>query len=202
MADVDIDIDEDDDEAPGWDAIEAAVAWVVPAQQPLHWGTSTLPGQDGIYGLSAYRVDDHWLLVTFGLTELFGKDSDDPQVSGWGFELTMRVPMGEAQPPPWALRLLQQLGRYVFSTGRPFDDGHRMDPGGPITGAPDTRLTAVAFANDPQLATIDTPHGAVRFLTVVGITANELARMKATSTAHVLAELVATSPLLITDARR
>jgi suppressor of fused-like protein len=117
-----------DDEAPGWDAIETAVARVVPAQRALHWGTDMLPGQDGIYGLSAYRVSGHWLLVTFGLTELFSKDSDDPRISGWGFELTMRVPAAEAQPPVWARRLLQQLGRYVFGAGQPFDHGHRVDP--------------------------------------------------------------------------
>lgn len=201
MADVGA-VNESDDEAPGWDAIEAAVARVVPAQRPLHWGTNALPGQDGIYGLSAYRAGDHWLLVTFGLSELFSKDSADPEVSGWGLELTMRVPATEEQPPPWTLRLLQQLGRYVFSSGRPFDHGHRMDPGGPITGKPDTRLTAVAFATDPELGTISTPHGTVHFLTVVGITGEELAQMKATSTAHVLAGLTATSPLLITDTSR
>ncbi|WP_246443051.1 suppressor of fused domain protein [Thermomonospora cellulosilytica] len=54
----------------------------------------------------------------------------------------------------------------------------------------------------PRLGTIDTPHGRVRFLTVIGVTADELARMKATGTAHVLAELAAASPLLITDADR
>ena len=205
MTEVDVDPydeDEEADDAPGWDAIEAAVARIVPPQEPLHWGTDALPGQDGIFGLSAYREATHWLLITFGLTELFGKDSDDPEVSGWGFELTMRVPATEAQPPAWALRLLQQLGRYVFSAGRPFADGHRMDPGGPITGAPNTRLTAVAFAADPQLGTIDTAHGQVEFLTVVGITADEMAQMKETSTADVLGELAITSPLLITDAGR
>lgn len=191
------------DEAPGWRAIEDAVCRIAPPQQPLHWGTDTLPGQDGIYGLSAYRVDDHWLLVTFGLTDLFGKHADDdPDVSGWGFELTMRVPAVEPRPPAWALRLLQQLGRYVFGTGRPFDGGHRMDPGGPITGTPDTRLTALAFTDDPRLGPIGTPHGSVRFLTVVGITADELARMKTTSTEQVLTELAATSPLLVTDVGR
>lgn len=186
------------DEAPGWDAIEAAVNRIVPAQKPLHWGTNTLPGQDGIYGLSAYRVDDHWLLVTFGLTDLYTKDSDDPLLSGWGFELTMRVPVTEDMPPGWALQVLEQLGRYVFSSGRPFGDGHRMDTGKSITGS-SSRLTALAFVTDPQLSIIDTPHGAVRFLTVVGITADELARMKATTTAEVLAEL---PPLLVTDSGR
>lgn len=191
------------DEAPGWRAIESAVAALVGAREPLHWGTDTLPDQDGIYGLSAYRVDDHWFLVTFGLTELFGKVSDDPRVSGWGFELTMRVPAADAaQPDAWVLRLLEQLGRYVFGTGTPFDSGHRMDPGGPITGAPDTRLTALAFTDDPRVPAVETPHGSVRFLTVVGITADELARMQASSTEAVLAELAAVSPLLVTDPGR
>jgi suppressor of fused protein SUFU len=193
---------EPDDEAPGWDAIEAAVASVVPAQTPLHWGFNRLPDQDGIYGLSAYRVGDHWLLVTFGLTELFTKDSDVTEVSGWGYELTMRVPLTADQPPRWTIRLLERLGWYICSGRKPLREGHRLDPGGPITGAPDTRLTALAFDTDPQLPAIDTPHGRVRFVTVVGITAEELARMKATSTAQVLGELAAGTPLFVTDVTR
>lgn len=191
-----------DDRAPGWDAIEAAVSRVVHDPDPLHWGSNTLPDQDGIYGLSAYRSTGHWLLVTFGLTELFGKESDDAEVSGWGFELTFRVPAGTAQPPAWAIGLLQQLGQYVFGTGRPFAEGHRVDVGGPITGASDTRLTAIAFAADPQLPTIDTPFGFARFLTLVGVTADELARMKATTTEQVLTELASHSPWLVTDPHR
>lgn len=190
-----------DDEAPGWDAIETAVA-AVTELEPLHWGGAALPGQDGIYGLNDYPLSGYWLLVTLGLTELFGKQSEDWQVSGWGFELTMRVPAADAQPPTWALRLLHKLGAYVFSSGRPFEPGHRLDPGGPITGAPDCRLTAVAFAEDPQLPVIDSPHGTARLLTVVGITGDELARMKASTTGQVLAEISTASPLLITDRRR
>lgn len=193
----------ENDSAPGWAAIEAAVEGVVPPQQPLHWGTSNLPGQGGIYGLSAYRTDEDWLLVTFGLTELFGKESGDSQWSGWGFELTMRIPVRDAeQPPAWALNLLEKLGKYVYSSGRWFEAGHRMQPGGPISGKPDTRLTAIAFTEDPQLGTIETPHGKVQFLQVVGITDDQLARMKASSTAEVLTELAASSPLLVTDITR
>lgn len=187
----------DEDEAPGWTAIEAAVAAVVPPQRPLHWGTNNLPGQ-GVYGLSAYRCDDHWFLVTFGLTELFTKDGDDPEVSGYGFELTMRVPATD-DPPPWALNLLRKLGDYVFTSGRVFEAGHRMSPGGPITGAPDTTLTALAFTEDPLLGTINTPHGSVRFLSVVGITAAELAHAQATSTDELLGTF---TPPLITDPAR
>ncbi|WP_158263006.1 suppressor of fused domain protein [Amycolatopsis sp. CA-128772] len=155
-----------------------------------------------MYGLSAYRGDGYWLLVTFGLTELFGKDSDDPATSGFGFELTLRVPATGDQPAPWSLTLLERLGQYVFSTGRVFEAGHRLSPGGPITGSPDTRLTAIAFADDPVLGPIGTPHGAVRFLTVFGITEDELRAAQETTTAEVLAGLRAGNPLLITDSAR
>jgi hypothetical protein len=77
-----------------------------------------------------------------------------------------------------------------------------MDPGGPITGAPDTRLTALAFTADPQLPEIDSAYGQARFLTVVGITAEELRLMKATSTRAVVTTLAEVSPLLITDPAR
>ncbi|MEU5265995.1 suppressor of fused domain protein [Amycolatopsis sp. NPDC021455] len=193
---------EQDESAPGWDAIEAAVAAHLPAQRPLHWGTDTLPGQDGIYGLSAYRGDGHWLLVTFGLTELFAKESDDPGTSGWGFELTMRVPAAEEPPPQWSLNLLQRLGQYVFSTGRAFAAGHRMSPGGPITGSADTRLTAIALADDPVLGVIGTPHGAARFLTVFGITGEELRVAQESSTAELLSGIRRDNPLLVTDPAR
>jgi hypothetical protein len=193
-----------DDAAPGWDAIEAAVTRINSDRRPLHWGTGTLPDQDGIYGLSAYRADGHWLLVTFGLTELFTKVSDDADVSGRGFELTLRLPRIDAdqEPPRWALRLLEKLGRYVYRFEKPFAVGHRMDPGGPITGASDTQLTALAFTADPRLPDIASPHGYARFLAVVGITAQELRQMQSTSTREVLNVLAEASPLLITDPAR
>ncbi|HKC28589.1 MAG TPA: suppressor of fused domain protein [Jatrophihabitans sp.] len=171
---------------------------------PQHFGTNHLPDQDGAYGLNAYRTTDGWLMLTLGLSELFGKVSDDPAVSGWGFELTMRVVDGSQPdaPPQWALKLLLKLSQYVYQQGRPFAPGHRMSPGGPITGSPDTRLTALAFATDPQLPGISTPNGSVQFLTVVGITTDELATMQATSTDHVLSDLRAHYSTLATDITR
>ena len=77
-----------------------------------------------------------------------------------------------------------------------------MQPGGPITGSPDTRLTALAFVADPQLPNVDSPNGRMQFLTVVGITADELAQMKATSTDQVVVEIATDSPLLVTDVTR
>ena len=194
-----------EENAPGWDAIEATVTERLDIDgEPHHWSTGVLPGQDGVYGISAYRLPELWFFVTFGLTELYEKVSDDAAVSGWGFELTMRTPRtdGDPQPPQWPRRLLVRLGEHVFNRASPFGPGHRLDPGGPITGSPDTRLTAMAFTADPELPSIQTPNGSVGFLQVVGITADELERMQQSSTAAVLQELADDSPNLVTDPGR
>ena len=195
----------DEDQAPGWDAIEAAVGeHLAPDGDPWHWSTGVLPGQDGVYGISAYRLPGVWFFITFGLSELYAKESDDPEVSGWGIELTMRTPRkpAEEQPPGWPLTLLRELGAYVFTNGSPFGPGHRLDPGTTITGSADTRLVAVAFTPDPQLPESRTPNGSLKFLQVVGITAAELKLMQDTSTAAVLQDLARETPKLVTDPAR
>lgn len=136
---------------------------------------------------------------------MFAKTSDDPTVSGWGFEFTKRVSGdgdgGEA--PAWPRALLDSLGKYVYSSGNAFDAGHRLDSGSPITGGnPPSRLTALAFADDPELGTIQTPNGELAFLGVVGITPDELAEMKTTTTATVLDRMRASNPLLVVDPLR
>ncbi|MEO7261203.1 MAG: suppressor of fused domain protein [Jatrophihabitantaceae bacterium] len=154
--------------------------------------------------MNAYRTGEGWLLLTLGLSELFTKCGDDPAVSGWGFELTMRV-MENSQsdvPPQWALNLVVKLSVYVYQRSKSFAPGHRMDPGGPIAGNSDTHLTALAFTADPQLPSISAPNGSVDFLTIVGITAHELAAMQATSTDAVLSALRARYPTLVTDISR
>jgi hypothetical protein len=91
-----------------------------------------------IDGVSVYRAarPAHWHLVTFGLSELYAKESDEPAVSGWGFELTMRVPRQRGdQAPLWALGLLQGIAKQthvqarrpsVLSGRRPNGQAHAM----------------------------------------------------------------------------
>lgn len=196
-------VDEPDGEAPGWEAIAQAVR-EAGVEEPMHYATGALPEQDGAYAINAHPIPHGWLLMTLGLTDLFAKTSDDPDVSGWGFELTMRIPRepGDEEPAPWALRLLLRLSRHVDAERQPFAPGHRLDLGAPLTGEAGTRLTAVAFAPDPLLATVHTVHGALDLLAVVGITADELAEMRRASTEDVLEPLRRADPLLVTDPRR
>jgi len=186
----------------GWDAITSTLERLYPDVEPIH--RAPIPGPalgGGVQGISAYRAEGHWHLVTYGLTELYDKESDDATRSGWGYELTIRVAPLTDEPPTWAFNLLERVAQQTQQSGTMFGVGHRLDTGLPIDGAA-SPFTALAFALDPQLGTIDTPHGRVDFLQLVGVTEQELAEMKATTTADGLSRIAKTNPLLTTPESR
>ena len=152
----------DDTGTAGWDAINAALARLYPGQAPRHYGTGlshTLGGEDPLDGVSIYwnpTPRPHWHYISYGLSELYDKQSDDPQESGFGFELSFRLAAAPEQdsssePPLWPLDLLQNLARYVFRSGYVFEAGHHLDANGPIALDEPTQLRHLAFVPDPQL---------------------------------------------------
>ena len=197
-----------DDSAPGWDAISARLDGLYPGVEPHHYGTLVkwrLGGNDPLDGISVYPREGHWHFVTYGLSELYSKESEDPDESGWGFELTFRLARAADadEPPMWALGFLQNLARYVFTSGNVFAPGHHLDVNGPICAeATDSDIRAVAFVDDPELGPIDTPHGRLRFLQVVGLTTDEYAVVERWNSERLLAALVPYLPLLVTDLDR
>ena len=172
--------------------------------EPVHKGL--VPGValgSPLQGVSAYAEADHWHFVTYGLTELFAKESDLAEISGLGYELTMRVPrIAGAPPPDWPFNLLATVAR-AAREGTDFGVGHRLQVGGPITGEADCGMEAVAFVSDPSLPIwTSSPHGKFEFYELVGVTPGELAEMRASTTAAVIDRLAATDPLLMTDPSR
>jgi suppressor of fused len=196
------------DETPGWSAIDAALERLYPGVEPKHYGTIIkwrLGGPDPLDGISVYERDDHWHYVSYGMSELYEKESGDPDESGWGFEFTFRLARtpGETEAPLWAANLLQNLARYVFGSGNPFGPGHHLDVSGPISlDHPDTAIRAITFTDDPELGVIDTPHGRLRFLQVVGLTLEEYATIERWDATGVLDALRPHLPLLVTDVAR
>jgi suppressor of fused len=197
----------EDDGTPGWDAIDAALDRLYPGVEPRHLGTMVrwrMGGPDPLDGISIYRRPDHWHLVSYGMSELYQKESTDPTRSGWGFEFTIRVARNDSDGEPiWAANLLQNVARYVFQSGNTFEAGHHIDLNGPINlDHPDTRIRAAAFITDPELDLIDTPNGRLEFLQLVGITPDEYEACKSWDTAKVLALIAARVPMLVTDLDR
>lgn len=193
--------------SPGWDAISAALKRLYGDQEPEHFGTLirfSLGGPDPLDGISVYwreKPRPHWHFVTFGLSELYGKRSEAPE-SGFGFELTFRLARdGKGEVPHWVLGFLNNLARYVFESGTPLAAGHHINLNGTIALDYQTAIRAIAIARDPELPTIDTPNGPLKFLQVVGITLDELTAIYGWKAERVL-ETVDQDSLLITDLDR
>lgn len=196
--------------SPGWQAIDDALAALYGDQQPRHVGYHPPAAfSTNLQGCSAYRAAGHWHYVSYGLSELYvPAPEDDPEHSGWGFELTLRV-AGEAdEAPPWPFTMINEIAKWVNGSHTLLAPGSRVDLQAPVTGhphvpeAPPTGLPVFAVALDPELGERQTPNGRVVFLQLVGVTAEEKERMVASSTAAVLADLAARDPLLVTDPAR
>lgn len=202
---------DDEVKAPGWDAIDAALKPIYGDVEPAgHWGTIirySLGGEDPCDGVSAYRREEpvpHWHYVTYGMSELYEKESEDPEYSGWGLEFTYRLARTQEDgdtPPTWPLSLLNGMGRYIIDSGNLLQPGHYIDLNGP-PGPVESALTSAAFVHDPELPPMQTPNGKVEFLQLVGITADEQAAMRRWKTSKVLDLVAEQLPLCVTDLRR
>ena len=189
------------DEAPGWASIEAAFSAAYPGVEPRHYAPGPPVSLGGILdGISAYETPQGWHLVTFGLTELYAKESGDPQVSGWGYELTLRT-LGADEPQGWALELLLAVAQVTHARDVVFGDGHRLDVGSSI-GGDRSPLGAVAFTRDRATQPRLFPFGHYVLLQMVGVTLSELHDMQANSTEAVLCRLAEHDYELRTDPAR
>jgi suppressor of fused len=203
-----------DDAAPGWDAITAVFERLHPGQKPWHWGSVMtsrvrLGGEEIIDGYSCYRGEctdgeRYWHFVTYGMSELYVKESEAKDVSGFGIEFTFRLKCaeGEAEPPMWPIDFLGNLSRHVYRSGNVFAEGDRLPLNGPIALERETEIHAVIFAQDPEAGRIETPHGAVTFLQIVGVTADELSAVRKWDSSGMLGLLRKRSRLLVTDLER
>ena len=198
---------EDSDVGPGWAAIDAALERLYPGQQPRHFANPAARFKgDQLVGVSAYRRQEpvpHWHYITYGLTELYEKEFRNPELSGFGFELTMRIVSDDdVDPPMWPLNVLTMMANYVARSGNRLGDGEWMGELGPITNVVQTSLTAAAFAYDPELPAIATVHGEVSFLQIVPLTTDEINAVTSWNAGGLLAAMLPAMPLWATDPTR
>jgi len=196
--------------APGSAAISDALRALYGQRRPVHFENphpASLGGDDPLYGISVFWRSEpapHWHYVTYGFSDLLSKGTSNAAVSGFGFELTLRVAAARSAetPPAWPRFLLQSLARYVFKSGNGFHEGHRMSTDGPISLDSVTELGALAFAFDSELPAIDTSFGRVAFLQVVGLTLDEERAAQRWDTRKLLDALLPHVPLWITHLER
>ncbi|WP_026118260.1 suppressor of fused domain protein [Nocardiopsis salina] len=164
-------------------------------------------GEDrgGLDGVLAYPLEGHWLLVTFGLTELGEKTSEEPRVSGSGFEFSCRIPRGpeETAVPAWILRVLHAVADN-FLAGTDLDVGHWILTPSPLGGEPaNGDMTSLVIVPDVDIAHITTPNGIVLFFQLVGLMSGEGQDVQEAGTSSPLvAVLRDRDPKLVSDPAR
>lgn len=198
-----------EDDAPGWLAMDAALEKIYTTQEPRHFGSVIkymMGGPDPLDGTSIYDSHEqtfHRHVVSYGMSELYyAPESAGKEFSNWGFEFTMRIKSVEGEADPkWVIGLMNNLARYVFQSGNWFEDYHYIPANGPIKLESKTDKVGILFITDPQLGTIETPHGKVTFLQLIGITEAQLERLKSSpeEAPLLIEELRISNPLFITD---
>lgn len=204
-----------EEDAVGWSFIDQQIEEVYKNQEPRHYAPPlhyAIGGNDPIDGSSIYDSDKqefHRHIISYGMSELYyDEEKVGEEFSKWGFEFTFRIkPFEEDKEDPlWAIEVMNNLARYVYESGRWFEENHFVPANGPIRLDTDTDIVGLIFALDPELGKIKTPHGEVSFLQMVGITSKELERLsanpKTTEVAKLIEEMKVTNPLLITDLNR
>lgn len=178
------DVVEEDAGAPGWDAITEVFEKLYPDQpNPKHYGTLIkyfMGGPDPLDGISIYDAGDFWHFVSFGLSELYTKESENTEYSGFGIEFTFKLKKSGSEDEEddilSACGNLQKLARYIFETGRvilPNQYVYTQQPHG-IDFAQTSALTGFVALADDLLPEIGTPFGKVQFVCLVGATDQEL----------------------------
>ena len=168
----------------GWDAITDEFERAYPGQtNPKHYGTIIkwiLGGNDPLDGISVYDGGDFWHFVSYGLTEIYDKETDDKDISGYGYELTLKLKKDNYEDEEAELKnicgILQMIARLTFTKGEVFLPNEFIYTGQKegIDARQISKLTGFITVTDPTVNAIDTPNGRVEFLELVGMTDAEL----------------------------
>ncbi|MFC3803875.1 suppressor of fused domain protein [Cohnella sp. GCM10012308] len=202
-----------DDWAPGWDAIdEAFEKKLYPGQTPAHYGTEihkrALFGGDAyLDGYSIYHSPNGYKhILTYGMTELYVEEqSFGGEWSRWGYEMTFKLKEESVEQCLWAIDMLSNLARYTYTREAIFEPFQYISGNGSsIHVGVESAITALIVVSDTEAEGIDTVHGKVDFIQLVGITQRELEALKADSAQiHRLVEnMKKDNPFMVTDMNR
>lgn len=170
--------------APGWDAITELCNKIYPDQiNPKHYAAKVsweLGGNDPLQGISVYDGGDYWHFVTYGLSELYEKESDIKDVSGYGMEFTFKLKKDNYENQENEIKcvcgILQSVARITFIKGELFNVYETLYTGQTqgIDCNRKSKITGFITVPDDKFYEIDTPNGKVCFVEFVGATDSEL----------------------------
>ncbi|RDU65704.1 Suppressor of fused domain protein [Helicobacter didelphidarum] len=173
---------EQEDWSPGWEAIDNAFKIIYPHQKPRHYATNlktraNLGGDQYLDGYSIYMSEyGYQHVVTYGMSELYcNEESFGGKWSGWGYEMTFKLVAENLQNSLWTLNMLANLAFFTNTQESYLEklqfivgDGKSLDR------TTESAITGLIVTHDTEISGVDTPHGRLEFLQLVGITQKEL----------------------------
>lgn len=167
----------------GREALDRHLAAAFPGQRPI-----LVPSEGPLEKVVAHRAGDHWHYTSYGLTELDGKTWPDPNLSGWGHELVLRLAGTEAGPtrgagteagltggpPAWPAAHFQHFAGYIAEVRRPFLPGDHLLARSLLENVLGGEFAAYLCLDDPLLGGFDGPNGRVELVQLLAIRDDEL----------------------------
>lgn len=168
----------------GMDAIEKEVKRVYPNESlytnyvpMIRW---ELGGPDPLDRVTIYDGGDYYKYVTYGLTELYDKESKDQTKSGFGMEFTFKLKKDTYKDEEGELKnvvgVLQTIARSTILHGeifKPYEFVYTSQ-----TEVMDTEqksnISGFIIVPDKEIESLDTPYGRIDFLAFIGVTKEEL----------------------------
>lgn len=171
----------------GWDAITEECERKYKGQNPQHFGTLikwNFGGNDPLDGISVYDGGDYFHFVTYGLSELYEKESENKDISGYGMEFTFKLKKdnyeNEEDEIKCICNILQSIARLTFTKGeifKPYEFLYTGQTQG-IDAKMKSNITGFITIPDTVFNPIDTPNGKLIFVEFIGVTNDELLAVK------------------------
>ena len=168
----------------GMDAIDKEVNRVYPNESlytnyvpMIRWD---LGGPDPLDRVTIHDGGDYYKYVTYGLTELYDKESKDQTKSGFGMEFTFKLKKDAYKDEEGELKnvagVLQTLAKGTIVDGEIFKPYEFVYTSQTEVMDTEQKSNIIGFITvpDTELQSLVTPYGRVDFLALIGITAEEL----------------------------
>ena len=139
-----------------------------------------LGGPDPLDRVTIYDGGDYYKYVTYGLTELYDKESKDQTKSGFGMEFTFKLKKDTFKDEEGELKnvvgVLQTLAKGTIVDGEIFKPYEYIYTSQTEVMDTEQKSNIVGFITVPDMEfqSLVTPYGRVDFLALIGITAEEL----------------------------
>ena len=127
-------------------------------------------------GISVSNGGDYFHFVTYGLSELYEKQNGNPERSGYGFELTLKLKKAGLETPALEVRhicsLLQMIAGITVINEHQFTPGQFLAFGQQrgLDAASKSAIT-VFITKEDDIGTVESPFGKVQLVQLIGVKA-------------------------------